>query len=111
MTAFGQKRSFQYLDLFNQPVRIPFLGDVYTLNVNYHRLMMSKIAEPHELSKRNEGCDFRLSDGSCCHSMNFLRPRKCNSYCVISVSQWLRDTHPELDNEAIKNHVARITQH
>ena len=72
---------------------------------------MIKIEDPPESTKRIEDCNLRVQNDICCNAKNYLRPHQCNGYCVEKVDQWLRQNHPELDEEEIINHVIRITQH
>jgi hypothetical protein len=72
---------------------------------------MTKIVEPPESTKSIEDCEFLSSNGICYNPRNYLRQHRCKSYCVEKVDKWLRKTHPELDNEAIKQQVIKITQH
>ena len=71
---------------------------------------MSKKIEPPESTKRTEDCVFRVADDVCCNSKNYLRPHRCNGYCVEKLDQWMREAHPEMEENEIKHHVAILTE-
>jgi len=66
---------------------------------------------PPEYTKSDENCRLRTGDRECCNAQNYLRPHKCNGYCVAKLDRWLRKEHPELDEESIVATVAKLTHH
>ncbi len=70
---------------------------------------MPKKIQPPESTRRVEDCVFRLADDTCCNANNYLRPHRCNGYCVVKLDQWLRVAHPEMGDEEIHSCVARLT--
>ncbi len=72
---------------------------------------MTKRLKPPESVKRVDDCKLRAQDDVCCNAVNYLRPHICNGYCVVKVDQWLREEHPHLNDEEIRMHVIRITEH
>jgi len=72
---------------------------------------MQKEIVPPESAIRIEDCKFRTDNDQCCHAKNYLRPHRCNGFCVYRVDQWLRETHPEMSDEEVVSLVARLTEH
>lgn len=66
---------------------------------------------PPDHTKRIENCKFRVRDDICCNAKNYLRPHKCNGFCVEKLDQWLREKYPELDEETIVATVIKLTGH
>lgn len=74
-------------------------------------MVSSMKLNPPDYTKRIENCRFRLSNDSCCHAKNPLRPHTCNGYCVEKLDAWLRADHPELDDETITEIIIEFTDH
>jgi len=79
--------------------------------INYTIKMVIMYIKPPEYTKSDEGCSFRMEDRMCCNALNYLRPNKCNSYCTPKLDSWLRKEYPEMDDDTVKEQVARLTEH
>jgi len=66
---------------------------------------------PPDYTRSDENCRFRTDDRECCNVLNYLRPHKCNGYCVAKLDRWLRRKYPELDEESITSIVAKLARH
>jgi len=66
---------------------------------------------PPDYTRRVENCRYRIADDVCCNARNYLRPHKCNGFCVEKLDGWIRATYPELDNEAVITMVSRLSHH
>jgi len=66
---------------------------------------------PPSYTKTLQDCPLRSNDGDCCNALNYLRPHKCNKYCVAKVDSWLRKEHPEIEEEEKVALVAEFTHH
>jgi len=71
---------------------------------------MKKISPP-ESTKRIKNCNFRVRDEICCNARNYLRPHKCNEFCVEKPDRWLREKYPELDEKTIVATITELTSH
>jgi len=74
-------------------------------------LFSVKKINPPEFTKTLEDCPLRAGDGECCNALNYLRPHKCNKYCVVKVDSWLREEHPHLSEEEKIALVTKFTHH
>ena len=70
---------------------------------------MEDITPPY-FTKSDKECRLRLENRECCNAQNYLRPHKCNGYCVAKLDGWLRKEYPEMDDETVKEHVIRLTE-
>jgi len=71
---------------------------------------MKKITPP-EHTKSDANCLFQGEAGDCCNALNYLRPHKCNGYCVAKLDAWLRKEHPEMDESTLLETVAELSGH
>ena len=60
-----------------------------------------------EDTKRLDACSYRVCDNTCCNALNYLRPLRCESYCVIKVDDWIRQNHPEFGEIEVRRRVIR----
>jgi len=65
---------------------------------------------PPDDTKSTEDCLFRGDANMCCNAKNKLRPHQCSEYCVERVERWLREAHPQLDEEEIAAIITKLTQ-
>ena len=66
---------------------------------------------PPDFTRKIEHCRFQDSKGLCCHALNYLRPHKCNEYCVKRLDDWLRESHPSLHDGKVIAIVKGLTHH
>jgi len=72
---------------------------------------MNNELSPPDYTKSDEKCRLRAAGRECCNAQNYLRPHKCNVYCVAKLDRWLREEHPEFNEESRLAIVAKLTHH
>ena len=60
-----------------------------------------------ETTMRLNECGYRTDGNTCCNALNYLRPLRCENYCVIKVDNWIRQNHPEFGEVEVRRRVIR----